>query len=161
MAGAVSRQLIAAVPRMSVWRRFLPPLFLIVASVGCVTILFRDRETAATAALQRSVPMHSSSPREDSAQRQGSRAGQYYRVEDLPAEPARPLRRLNPEELTPKLIRTADEVLFSQYPPVGTELPIAVDGKTYVGRVEVHFHEVGGPRRPWGRHRGITLYSTE
>lgn len=83
------------------------------------------------------------------------------RVEDLPVEPLAAVRKLDSSELTPKLVRRADEVLFSQYPPLGALVPIEVDGRTYVGRVETHFHEVGGPKKPWGRHRGITLYSPD
>jgi hypothetical protein len=84
-----------------------------------------------------------------------------YRIEDLPLRAPRLGRKLNSDQLTPTLVRKADEVLWTQYPPIGAKVPIEVDGKIYVGRVEKHFHEVGGPKRPWGYHRGMTLYSVE
>jgi hypothetical protein len=84
-----------------------------------------------------------------------------HRVEDLPLEPLKPGRKLNASELTPALIRKADEVLFTEYPPVGTVVPIELEGRLYVGRVEVHYHKEGGTKRPWGRHRGITLYAAD
>lgn len=40
----------------------------------------------------------------------------------------------------------------------GTLTPfVASDGKTYATLIEQHFHEPGGPGKPWGLHRGVTL----
>jgi hypothetical protein len=43
----------------------------------------------------------------------------------------------------------------------GTEVPFEVDGQSYIGRIEEHYHEPGGPKKPWGRHRGVTVYHAE
>lgn len=85
----------------------------------------------------------------------------FYRVEDLPAAPLKAAHKLTPEELTPTLVTKANEILWNQYPPLGSEIPITVDGKAYIGRIERHFHEFGGPKQPWGYHNGITLYAAE
>lgn len=83
------------------------------------------------------------------------------RVEDLPQSTLAVGRKLTEAELTPKLIRKAEEILWSQYPALGSEIPLEVDGKIYFGRVELHYHEEGGPKKPWGYHRGMTLYAAE
>lgn len=83
------------------------------------------------------------------------------RVEDLPQSTLALGRKLTEAELTSKLIRKAEEVLRSQYPALGSEIPLEVDGRIYFGRVEMHFHEEGGPKKPWGYHRGMTLYAAE
>lgn len=42
--------------------------------------------------------------------------------------------------------------------PYGTLAPfIASNGRTYATWVEQHYHEPGGPVRPWGYHHGVTL----
>lgn len=42
--------------------------------------------------------------------------------------------------------------------PYGTMSPlVASDGKTYATWVEQHYHEPGGPTKPWGLHHGVTL----
>jgi hypothetical protein len=42
--------------------------------------------------------------------------------------------------------------------PYGTLSPfVASDGKTYATWVEQHYHEPGGPMKPWGLHHGVTL----
>jgi len=43
----------------------------------------------------------------------------------------------------------------------GTEVPFEVDGQSYIGRIEEHYHEPGGPKKPWGRHRGVTVYHAD
>jgi hypothetical protein len=43
----------------------------------------------------------------------------------------------------------------------GTEVPFEIDGQSYVGRIEEHYHEPGGPKKPWGRHRGVTVYHAD
>lgn len=83
------------------------------------------------------------------------------RVEDLPQSTLALGRKLTEAELTPKLIRRAEELLATEYPALGSEIPLEVDGRIYFGRVELHFHEEGGPKKPWGYHRGMTLYSAE
>jgi hypothetical protein len=34
---------------------------------------------------------------------------------------------------------------------------VANDGKTYATWIEQHYHEPGGPTKPWGLHHGVTL----
>jgi len=155
------RRVTATPHRTIARRRLVRPLVLTVASVAItLTCWFADiggvlrsvtSNGKALAKQAHPLPLHSDKLARDVPQR----------VEDLPVEPLEPVRKLDASELTPKLIRKADEVLFSQYPPIGTVVPIEVDGHVYVGRVETHYHEVGGPKRPWGRHRGITLYSAD
>jgi hypothetical protein len=88
-------------------------------------------------------------------------AGHPLRVEDLaPAGPVA-VRPLRVEELTPELLRQADEVLWRYDAPIGSEVAVEVDGKAYVARFEQHYHEEGGPQRPWGYHKGVTLYTAE
>ena len=72
------------------------------------------------------------------------------------------LRHLRSDEGSPEVARRAREILdANQNAPYGTEVPFEVDGRSYVGRIEEHYHEPGGPRRPWGRHRGVTVYLAE
>lgn len=81
------------------------------------------------------------------------------KVEDLPPVV---MRKLTPEELTPALIRKSNEVLWKfDSSPVGSEILLEAEGKSFIARFEEHFHEVGGPQRPWGFHKGITLYAAE
>jgi len=79
-------------------------------------------------------------------------------VEDLPPVV---MRKLTPEELTPSLIKKAEQVLWKFDSPIGSEIVIEDDGRSVVARFERHFHEVGGPLRPWGFHKGVTLYAAE
>jgi hypothetical protein len=77
-----------------------------------------------------------------------------------PTNPA--LRLLRSEETTPEIAQRAREILdANRDAPFGTEVPLEIDGRSYVGRIEEHYHEPGGPRRPWGRHRGITVYRAD
>jgi hypothetical protein len=80
------------------------------------------------------------------------------RVEDLPPVV---MRKLTPEELSPRLIKKASELLWKFDSPIGSEIVIEDGGKSVVARFEQHFHEVGGPLKPWGFHKGITLYAAE
>jgi hypothetical protein len=80
------------------------------------------------------------------------------KVEDLPPVV---MRKLTPEELTPELIRKSTDVLWKFDSPVGSEIVLEAEGKSFIARFEEHFHEVGGPQRPWGLHKGITLYAAE
>ena len=72
-------------------------------------------------------------------------------------------RRMTSAEVTalPELIDEAK--MFRSYPgftslPYGSLTPfVASDGKMYAIWVEQHFHEPGGPIKPWGYHHGVTL----
>ncbi len=80
------------------------------------------------------------------------------KVEDLPPVV---MRKLTPEELSPSLIKKAEEVLWKFDSPIGSEIVIEDGGRSVIARFEQHFHEVGGPLRPWGFHKGVTLYAAE
>jgi hypothetical protein len=86
-------------------------------------------------------------------------AGRVVRVEDLPSVSAA-VRPLRPEELNPELVKRADDLLWNHPSPVGVDVPLEVDGKSYVARFAYHYHEFGGAKKPWGYHKGVTLYST-
>lgn len=45
--------------------------------------------------------------------------------------------------------------------PFGTDIPFEMDGKSYVGRIERHYHPPGGELRPWGEHPGCSLFIVE
>jgi hypothetical protein len=87
-------------------------------------------------------------------------AGGVRRIEDLPAisDAVRPLR---PDEVTPELVKRADDLLWNHSAPIGTDVPFEVGGKNYVARFAIHYHEFGGTKKPWGYHKGVTLYSTQ
>jgi hypothetical protein len=88
-----------------------------------------------------------------------SAAGRALRIEDLPSVSAA-VRPLRTDELNPELVRRADELLWNHPAPVGTDIPLEVNGKSYVARFAIHYHEFGSAKKPWGYHKGVTLYST-
>jgi hypothetical protein len=76
-------------------------------------------------------------------------------------EPAT-LRRLKARELNHALVKQARAIILEHNRKApGTEFPFEVDGKRYVGRIERHFHPVGGPAKPWGWHPGCSLFAVE
>jgi hypothetical protein len=69
------------------------------------------------------------------------------------------LRPVSPGETTPAIEQRAKEILEAHADaPLRTEIPFDNEGKSYIARIEEHYHEPGGPRRPWGPHRGVTVY---
>ncbi|HMJ52771.1 MAG TPA: hypothetical protein VK540_11865 [Polyangiaceae bacterium] len=82
------------------------------------------------------------------------------RIEDLPSVSAA-VRPLRPDELNPELVQRADDLLWNHPAPVGVDVPFEVKGRSYVARFALHYHEFGGDKKPWGYHKGVTLYSTE
>jgi hypothetical protein len=101
-----------------------------------------------------------------------ARSRRFVRVEELPLErvqrpedlpiAARPaMRALRARELTPPLLQAADRLLWKDDPPLGTEVALNVNHKEYIARMELHYHDVGGRARPWGYHKGVTLYAAE
>ena len=69
------------------------------------------------------------------------------------------LRPVDSDEVTPAIERRASEILSEHaHDPLGTEVPFEIEGRSYVAKIEQHYHEPGGPRRPWGHHRGVTVY---
>ena len=72
------------------------------------------------------------------------------------------LRRLRGGELNPAMVKQARAIILQHNrKPVGTEIPFEVEGKQYVGRIERHFHPIGGELRPWGWHPGCSLFAVE
>jgi hypothetical protein len=90
----------------------------------------------------------------------GAVPGQPLRVEDLPSVSAA-VRPLRTDELNPELVKRADDLLWNHPSPVGVDVPLEVNGKSYVARFAYHYHEFGSAKKPWGYHKGVTLYSTE
>jgi hypothetical protein len=71
-------------------------------------------------------------------------------------------RAVRGQEMTTAIAVRAREILDANSgAPYGTEVPFEVDGQSYIGRIEEHYHEPGGPRKPWGRHRGVTVYHAD
>jgi hypothetical protein len=101
-----------------------------------------------------------------------SRAAQFVRVEDLPPvgfvrvddlAPAPPIavRPLQGRELTPALIRRAEDLIRKEEAPLGTQVVVESGDRRYIARFEWHYHDELSGERPQGWHKGVTLYSTE
>lgn len=73
--------------------------------------------------------------------------------------PARTLRRLKQAEVTPAITQKAIEVRkqYARASNYGLEIPFESGGKQYVARIERHYHEPGGPLKPWGEHPGVSV----
>lgn len=71
-----------------------------------------------------------------------------------PSPPAGYRRALATDTITGEM-RTAARAALSS--PIGTLIP--ADG--WAVQVEWHFHEPGGPAKPWGWHKGATVYIRE
>jgi hypothetical protein len=113
----------------------------------------KSRRAKGAAASAASEPM---APASSAASAGGVRG---LRIEDLPSVSAA-VRPLRPEELNPDLVRRADDLLWNSHAPVGTDIPFELNGRSYVARFAIHYHEFGGTKKPWGYHKGVTLYST-
>jgi hypothetical protein len=71
-------------------------------------------------------------------------------------------RHVRGDEMSSEIARRAREILDANSDSAyGTEVPFEVDGRSYIGRIEEHYHEPGGPKKPWGRHRGVTVYHAD
>jgi hypothetical protein len=76
-----------------------------------------------------------------------------------PTSPPAGFRRLLGSEVTPALTAKAKEILAEHgKDPIGTSVPFEVDGTQYLGVIEMHYHEPGGPLKPWGPHHGVSLF---
>jgi len=42
--------------------------------------------------------------------------------------------------------------------PLGTVTKLPTEGRDIASIIEPHFHEPGGPVKPWGWHKGVSLY---
>ncbi len=78
----------------------------------------------------------------------------------LVACPTPALQRLRQAEVTPDITANALRLLHLYWNhPVGSEFPFRSQGKTYFGRVELHFHPWNGTMTPHGYHHGISVFS--
>lgn len=74
------------------------------------------------------------------------------------AASATKLRRLKNSEITATVTSNARRILKEHFSePYGTEIPFDGDGRRYVARLEKHYHEPGGPLKPWGWHKGVSV----
>ena len=72
--------------------------------------------------------------------------------------PSYGLGRLTDEQVTSEISTGASEVLNNYWNfPIGTQIPFKADGKTYVGRIELHYHPYGGTITPYGYHHGVSV----
>ena len=86
---------------------------------------------------------------------------EFVRIDDLPRAAPVAIRPLQPQELTPELIRKADDLLRRQEKPLGTQVVVETADRTYIARFEWHYTYDQNPERPQTWHKGITLYTTE
>lgn len=71
-----------------------------------------------------------------------------------PSPPAGYRRALATDTITDEM-RTAARAALSN--PIGTLL----EHDSWAIQIEWHFHEPGGPAKPWGWHKGATVYIKE
>jgi hypothetical protein len=70
------------------------------------------------------------------------------------------LRRMHHADVSANARRQAKAILDAHWKePLGSEFRFEDDGKPLVARLEQHYHEPGGPARPWGYHTGVSLFS--
>jgi hypothetical protein len=76
-----------------------------------------------------------------------------------PGEPPANLRRLKAIEV-PVPLRAKLHKLLQDHgnEPIGSLVPTEFEGRRYIARLEIHYHPEGGPVRPWGNHRGVSLF---
>ena len=69
------------------------------------------------------------------------------------------LKRLTNADLTPAIVAAAVAALKELYPKdFGAEKEVEIDGHEYVARLERHYHPPGGGLKPWGAHKGISMF---
>jgi hypothetical protein len=96
--------------------------------------------------------------------------------DDIPVSPTVPsgntkptngMRRLKQAEVTKELTQFAIEtrrvhLAPSVSKPIGTVIPSGIflaSGEEVVAVIEEHYHEPGGPVKPWGKHKGVSLFA--
>jgi hypothetical protein len=71
-------------------------------------------------------------------------------------------RHLRNAEVTPQLGKIARNILITyRSSSYGTGYHFNHGGRSYMGRIEEHYHPPGGDKRPWGHHKGVTLYTAD
>ena len=83
-------------------------------------------------------------------------------IEQVDQTEGRSLRRIRSSELNAPVVKKAHEIIMAHHTqPIGTDVEFEVAGKRYVGRIEAHYHPPGGELRPWGHHKGCSVYVVE
>ncbi|HLV21680.1 MAG TPA: hypothetical protein VKZ49_12385 [Polyangiaceae bacterium] len=104
------------------------------------------------------LPLLTGCSQEDASRRSASKPSLVPPVRSAPATP----RRLASDELTPALGDKAEQILQANPDAqLGTEIPFELGGRRYLARIEEHYHPPGGERRPWGPHKGVSLFIIE
>jgi hypothetical protein len=85
----------------------------------------------------------------------------FVRVDELASAAPVAVRPLKPKELTPELIRRADDLLRKDRGKLGTQVLVEVGDKAYIARFEWHYQYDQASDRQERWHKGITLYTTE
>jgi len=68
------------------------------------------------------------------------------------------LRRMR-DPVPPVVTAKAEEILRAHWrDPFGTEISLSIADQNYVARIEQHYHEPGGPIKPWGYHAGVSMF---
>lgn len=76
-----------------------------------------------------------------------------------PTAPPRALQRLPQRQVTTAVAKQARRIIQAHgKDPFGTEIPFEAGGKSYVARIEQHYHPPGGEKRPWGPHPGVSVF---
>ena len=127
----------------------------IAINLVCVTVA-----SGSTATQLAEVPRPAPVVIVDEAQRPKAEAPAEAIEESVPAKTT--LRRVRGSEMNVRLARKADQIIREHHKkPFGTDIPFELDGKSYVGRIERHYHPPGGELRPWGHHPGCSLFVVE
>ena len=78
----------------------------------------------------------------------------------IASSPSPGLTRIQQSQVTPAITQAAVAILAAHWSDdIGTEVPFTANAKSYVGRIELHFHPFGGSMKPWGYHHGVSVYS--
>ena len=68
-------------------------------------------------------------------------------------------RRMRDPEVSLAARKQAKAILDAHWrEPLGSEFPFDDAGRSIIARLEQHYHEPGGPLRPWGYHTGVSLF---
>jgi hypothetical protein len=71
----------------------------------------------------------------------------------------RTLRRIKTAELNAETIQRSATIVREHYTdPIGTEVSFDAGQRHFVGRIERHYHEFDSKGRPWGFHKGCSLF---
>lgn len=77
---------------------------------------------------------------------------------------AHPSELRSPEKAvtTPDVVAKAEELLRENAnAAIGTTIPFRLNGRGHVARIEEHDNPEREPGRPFGKHKGVTVYLTD